>query len=293
MAGVYGLFPQGVRMNYVLMMPVLNEKEHIQQTINSILNQIIKPLTFIIIDGGSTDGTWELLMEYHEKYKWVVPITQTNYQGEPGHKKISCAMVEAYEYLDFEKYKSIKYIGHIDADFQLNSDVFAKLIVEMETDEKVGAVGGTLYTDSKPEVYPEDELPNMRLYRKEALDQIGGYQYSRYSWDSVILAKLRMAGWKIKQCPEAKVINLRIGENSSKNKWTTAVSYGKARYYLGYSLPLFLAGTAYSTKNNGLVFGAGLMAGYFGALGTSRTKDEQVLNYYQNERLGELLSRNQ
>lgn len=280
-------------MNYVLLMPILNETKHIEQTMDSVLSQILKPLTFIIIDGGSTDGTFEKLTDYSEKYKWIFPIVQTNYQGEPGHKKISCAMVEAYEYLDFEKFKSIKYIGHIDADFQLEPSTFANLIVELESDESIGAVGGTLYTDGKPEIYPEDEIPNMRLYRKEALDQIGGYPYSKYSWDSVILAKLRLAGWKIKQCPEAKVTNLRKGENTSKNKWSTAVSFGKARYYLGYSLPLFLAGTAYATKNNGIVFGAGLMTGYFCSLGTTRTKDEQILNYYQNERMGELLSRNQ
>lgn len=280
-------------MNYVLMMPVLNEKEHIQKTIDSVTKQILKPLIFFIIDGSSTDGTWEILKEYEQKYPWVEVFRQTNYQGPPGHKKISCAMVEAYEtmetYTQLFNFKSVKYLGHIDADFLLEPTTFANMIVELESDDMVGVAGGTLYTDGIAEVYPEDEVPNIRLYRKEALDQIGGYPYSRYSWDSVILAKLRMAGWKVKQCPAAKVINQRSGELTAKNRWSTAVSFGKARYYLGYSLPLFLAGTIYATKNNGIVFGIGLLAGFLSMLGKETTKDDQILQYYGHERLKEVL----
>jgi biofilm PGA synthesis N-glycosyltransferase PgaC len=275
-------------MSYVLMMPTLNERKTIRATLSSVITQTIPPSKFIIIDGGSTDSTREIVKEFAEKYPWIQLIHQTNYNGEPGHKKISCAMIQAYQAMQGYPYK---YVGHIDADFHLNPDVFEKLTVELELDDNLGVAGGVLYTDGKPEIYPEDELPNIRLYRKEALDQIGGYPYSRYSWDSVILAKLRLAGWNVKAVPQAIVTNLRKGELSVDNSWKTAVSFGKARYYLGYSLPLFLAGTVYATKNNGIVFGVGLMAGFFGSLGTTTTKDEQILEYYGNERLNEILGR--
>jgi biofilm PGA synthesis N-glycosyltransferase PgaC len=277
-------------MSYVLMMPTLNERQTIRATLSSVVTQTVPPTQFIIIDGGSTDNTREIIKEFAGKYPWIQLIHQTNYQGEPGHKKISCAMVQAYQVMQ-DSGQSYDYVGHIDADFHLNPDVFKKLITELESDNTLGVAGGVLYTDGKPEIYPEDELPNMRLYRKTALDQIGGHPYSRYAWDTVILAKLRLNGWKIKAVPEAIVVNLRKGELSSKNAWSTAVSFGKARYYLGYSLPLFLAGTAYATKNNGIVFGVGLMAGFFGSLGKTTTKDEQILEYYGNDRLKEILGR--
>jgi biofilm PGA synthesis N-glycosyltransferase PgaC len=277
-------------MSYVLMMPTLNERQTIRATLSSVVTQTVPPTLFIIIDGGSTDNTREIIKEFSGKYPWIQLIHQTNYQGEPGHKKISCAMVQAYQAMQ-DSGQFFDYVGHIDADFHLNPDVFEKLIVELELDDNLGVAGGVLYTEGKSEIYPEDELPNIRLYRKEALDQIGGYPYSRYSWDSVILAKLRMAGWNVKAVPKAIIINLRKGELSSRNSWRTAVSFGKARYYLGYSLPLFLAGTAYAVKNNGIIYGVGLMKGFFGSFGTTTTKDEQIYDYYQNDRLNEILGR--
>jgi biofilm PGA synthesis N-glycosyltransferase PgaC len=282
-------------MSYVLMMPTLNEQTHIRATLESVVKQTVQPALFVIIDGGSMDKTRNIIKEFIEKYPWIQLIYQTNFQGEEGHKKISCAMVQAYKWMDYYC-KNIRgiaydYLGHIDADFLLEPMLFETMITELEKDYFLGAVGGILYTDGEHEVYPADELPNARLYRARAIEFIGGYPYSRYAWDSVILAKLRMYGWKVKQCEGTKVVNQRSGELTRQNRWNTAISFGKARYYLGYSIPLFLAGTAYAIKNNGIIYGVGLMKGFFGSLGTTTTKDEQIYDYYQNERLNEILRR--
>jgi glycosyltransferase involved in cell wall biosynthesis len=282
-------------MNYVLMMPTLNEQKYISQVIESVINQTIRPILFGIIDGGSSDKTRDIIKKYIKDNPWIHLLYQTNYIGDAGHKKISCAMVQAYQWMVeycFQNHISYDYIGHTDADLLSEPNLFETMITELENDYRLGAVGGVLYTDGKPEIYPADEIPNARMYRARAIDVIGGYPYSRYSWDSVILAKLRLYGFEIKACEGTKVTNLRTGELTVKNRWNTAVSFGEARYYLGYSLPLFLAGTAYAMKNNGLIYGVGLMKGFFGSIGTTTTKDEQVLYYYRNERLNEILRRN-
>ena len=49
---------------------VLNEAKYIEQTIKSVLNQNYPNLEHIVIDGGSTDGTLEILEKYQSSFKY-------------------------------------------------------------------------------------------------------------------------------------------------------------------------------------------------------------------------------
>jgi len=42
---------------------VLNSKEHLKKTIESVKNQTFNDYEFIVIDGGSIDGTLDIIKE--------------------------------------------------------------------------------------------------------------------------------------------------------------------------------------------------------------------------------------
>ena len=53
---------------------VLNERDDIDSLITTLAGQTLAPAEIIIVDGGSTDGTWERLEAARAQYPNLVPI---------------------------------------------------------------------------------------------------------------------------------------------------------------------------------------------------------------------------
>ena len=58
-------------MKVSLITTVLNEENSIEKFLKSVIQQTKKPNEFIIVDGGSTDNTYEIIKKYAKKYNWI------------------------------------------------------------------------------------------------------------------------------------------------------------------------------------------------------------------------------
>jgi glycosyltransferase involved in cell wall biosynthesis len=283
-------------MNYIMITPVKNEQKFIREMIISVLDQKEKPKLWVIIDGGSIDDTREIVKEVTNSFYWIKQIHQRKFNSI-GHRNVSLAVNEAYEYaVNYCKEHKIEYdyIWTIDADQTFDQSLCAGIITECEHDSRIGAASGQVYDNINgrevPDIYPEGELPNKRVYRREAIEEIGGFPVTNYSYDTVILAKLRIKGWKIIQFPEYIIRNLRADSGIERNAWKSSVKFGKARYYLGYSFLLMLLGCGYMAIHKNIGKSAGVFWGYLSSwmLGDEIINDKEVWNHFHYERIKEI-----
>ena len=69
-------------MKYSIITVNYNNKEGLRKTIESVISQTFRDFEYIVIDGGSSDGSAELLKEYSDKITyWVSEPDKGIYNG--------------------------------------------------------------------------------------------------------------------------------------------------------------------------------------------------------------------
>src|SRR5690242_18667089 len=56
---------------YVLITPARNEAQFIRLTLESMVRQTAKPIKWVIVSDGSTDGTDDIVREFTAAYPWI------------------------------------------------------------------------------------------------------------------------------------------------------------------------------------------------------------------------------
>ncbi|UCD99389.1 MAG: glycosyltransferase [Chloroflexota bacterium] len=78
--------------------PSLNQAKFIEQTILSVLNQDYPDLEYFVIDGGSTDGTLEILRKFEGELSWI--SEPDNGQSNAINKGLRMATGQVLAYLN-------------------------------------------------------------------------------------------------------------------------------------------------------------------------------------------------
>src|SRR6266699_6154538 len=66
-----GAVSQRTPCTYVLITPARNEAGYIEGTVKSVISQIVRPVKWVIVSDGSTDGTDEIVQRYAAGHDWI------------------------------------------------------------------------------------------------------------------------------------------------------------------------------------------------------------------------------
>jgi poly-beta-1,6-N-acetyl-D-glucosamine synthase len=230
----------GVTPNYTIITPVRNEGQYLQSTIDSVVAQILRPQTWVIVDDGSTDNTGELIDAAARQHSWI----QAVHRPDRGFRKQGGGVVEAFnDGFKLVGEESWDFIVKLDGDLSFGKDYFKKCLDQFSEDKQLGIGGGKidcLIDGVTVEDCPGDPLHvrgATKIYRRATWEAIGGLIQAP-GWDTLDEIKANMLGWKTRSFPSLRVLQHRE-TGAVEGKWKNSVKNGRANYGVGYH-PFFM-----------------------------------------------------
>lgn len=236
----------GPRLNalsYAVVTPARNERENLQRLADSIIAQDQLPAWWIIVDDGSDDGMDAVASELAQCHEWIL-VTGT---GENA-ADLADGRRRGRDLLAFRKGlsalpSSVDIFVKVDADTSFDSNYFAYLLKQFETQPDLGIAGGYCYELSDGawrRIKVSDSHPRgaSRAYRWDLLDDVFALE-PELGWDGVdeLMAELR--GYRTAAVPGLEFRHHRkVGE---RDGWLRGESgLGRQAWYMGYR-PTYLA----------------------------------------------------
>lgn len=274
--------------SYVIISPCRNEAEFMRSTLNSVVNQSVKPSKWIIVDDGSTDDTPQILQQYANQYSFIEIVTR----NDRGHRSVGPGVVEAFNVgLNAISLDEYQFICKLDLDVDLPKRYFEILISRMDESPRIGTCSGKPYNRRAGNLVSEKRGDEMsvgmtKFYRISCFKHIGGF-VSEVMWDAIDCHRCRQLGWIACSWdePELQFVHLRVMGSSQAGIYTGKARHGYGQYFMGTGLAYMMATSLYRMLHPPYILGGlAMLWGYLKSMiaRVPRYKDENLREFIRD-----------
>ncbi len=278
--------------SYVLITPARNEAQFIELTLKSMVAQTARPLKWVIVSDGSTDGTDEIVRRCAAEHPWIELIRmperrERNFAGKVLAFNAGLARVADLTY---------DVVGNLDADVSFDAGHFQYLVSQFTGNARLGVAGSPFREGSLQYDYRFSNIENVwggcQLFRRGCFEDIGGYVAVKGGCiDHIAVVSARMKGWETRTFPETLCVHHRSMGTAQANGLRAKFKAGVKDYSVGNHPVWEVFRMLYQTKQRPLGFGAlALASGYFWSMITRRERpvSRDFIAFTRREQLGRL-----
>jgi glycosyltransferase involved in cell wall biosynthesis len=253
---------------YVLITPARNEAGFIELTLKSMTAQTLKPLKWVIVSDGSTDGTDEIVKRYAGINEWIELVRmperkERHFAGKVYAFNAGYARVQGLDY---------EIIGSLDADMSFDQSYFEFLIGKFGENPKLG-VAGTPFSEAGVTydyrfTSTEHVSGACQLFRRECFDKIGGYVPLKVGGiDLVAVISARMKGWETRTFVDKVSMHHKKTQSGKHSTLKSTFRSGYHDYLMGGHPVWQIFRSIYQMAKSPMILGgAALLCGYYWAL---------------------------
>lgn len=185
--------------SYYCHFSIRNGAETIRPTLDSILNQTIRPKKIVVVQDGSIDETAKILDEYSNSNKDLFEIISTN------NKTIDFSRLPKFWNMCLREGYDYQFI--IADDVVFPNDYCERLIHEMELDPQLVIASGNYFN----KIPNSDMTPSGagRMIKESFFKNLGGKYYEKVGYESWILFEALKIGCRIKNFKDLKFSHLK------------------------------------------------------------------------------------
>jgi glycosyltransferase involved in cell wall biosynthesis len=280
--------------SYVLVTPVRNEEATIGITIESVVNQTLRPKEWIIVSDGSTDRTDSIVEGYAAKHVFI-RLLRLEKRPDRNFASVVFALdagIGEIRSLDYE------FVGLLDADIRFAPDYYEQILARFAANPELGVAGGLVVDCHAGQRRRSlqtfgDVAGAVQFFRRSSFEGMGGLVAIREGgWDTVTCVRVRMQGFKSRTFPDLMVDHLKPRNIAHGGVFRRFTQLGVRDYVLG-NHPLFETVKCvyrcfeYPYVVGGIMRWLGYISGYVYRTKQALTPD--TIAFIRREQLGRLL----